>query len=631
MRFIPSRRHATTSSSRADRFYSTLVGAALAALTFVPAPLHAQAPSPTSLPPMAVTASRQTQSIADVLADITVIGADEIARAGAQSLTEFLQRQPGIEIVQNGGPGSVSGVFLRGANSSQTLVLVDGVRLASASTGATALEAIPLDQIERIEILRGPASSLYGADAIGGVIQVFTRRGTAVLSGNLSAGGGTYGTWGVNAGAAGTSGPVRYAVQIATRQSSGFNTITNPSNPLYNPDSDGYANQSMSASVGVTLATDQELTAQYLKSRLNNQFDGSPNFDDRTITVDEVWQAMSVNRLASFWVSRLSVADGTDDSQSQTGFGNFPFRTTQLQYTWQNDFTLPLGALSAGVERRDERVDTDAGFAIDSRNTNSVFGIYRWRSDAHALQVHLRFDDSDQFGGKTTGAIAYGYRVSPALRLTAGYSTGFNAPSFNDLYYPGFNNPNLVPETSRNVEAGAYWTGSMDGMSVEARAIGYYNRVSDLIVFGCDADFNCAPNNVDRATLKGVTLGADLRSEGGATLAASLDLQSPTSDVTGNLLPRRARQHGAVTLGYPAGPVRLGLEFVASSQRYDDPANLVKMGGYGIVNLTAEWAASPTVSLFARADNVFDKNYELASGFATGGATVYAGVRVAFR
>ena len=634
MAHCPSRPVATgPSSSRAPSHHPSVLFAFLAALQFA-APARAdeaRAPGATALPPVAVTASRQAQPIADVLADITVIGADEIERAGAQSLTEFLQRQPGVEIVQNGGPGSVSGVFLRGANSSQTVVLVDGVRLASASAGATSLVAIPLDQIERIEILRGPASSLYGADAIGGVIQVFTKRGTAGLTGNVSAGGGTYGTWGVNAGIAGTTGPVRYAVQAATRQSSGFNTIANPANPLYNPDADGYANQSVSASVGVTFATDQELSAQYLRSRLNNQFDGSPDFDDRTITVDEVWQVMSVNRVASFWVSRLSVADGVDDSQSQTGYGDFPFKTAQLQYTWQNDFALPVGALSAGIERREERVTTDAGFATNSRTTDSGFGIYQLRTDAHALQVHLRYDDSSQYGGKTTGAIAYGYRASPSLRLTAGYSTGFKAPSFNDLYYPGYNNPLLAPETSRNVEAGAYWTGSVSGTSFEARAIAYYNRVSNLIVFGCDANFVCVPNNVDRATLKGVTLGADLRAEGGATLAASVDLQSPTSDLTGNLLPRRARQHGAVTLAYPAGPVRLGFEFVASSLRYDDPANLVKMGGYGIVNLTAEWPASSTVTLFVRADNVFDKSYELAAGFATGGATIYAGLRVAFR
>jgi vitamin B12 transporter len=167
-----------------------------------------------------------------VLADITVIGAAEIARAGAQSLTELLQRQPGVEITQNGGPGSLSGIFLRGANRGQTLVLIDGIRIASSSAGATSLEAIPLDQIDRIEILRGPASSLYGADAIGGVVQVFTRRGTASLTGNASAGYGTYGTWDVKGGVQGTSGPFTFAVQGAAKRRTTFNAVVDPAIPV---------------------------------------------------------------------------------------------------------------------------------------------------------------------------------------------------------------------------------------------------------------------------------------------------------------------------------------------------------------------------------------------------------------
>ncbi len=155
--------------------------------------------------------------------------------------------------------------------------------------------------------------------------------------------------------------------------------------------------------------------------------------------------------------------------------------------------------------------------------------------------------------------------------------------------------------------------------------------MSQLIIFECDADFNCAPHNVNRATLEGVTLGLEARADSGATLSASLDIQSPEDDVTGKLLPRRARRHGALTAGYPLGPVRLGLELVASSLRYEDPANLVKMGGYAIVNLTAEWAVSPGITLFARGNNVFDKNYELAAGFGTGGATVFAGLRAVLR
>jgi vitamin B12 transporter len=227
--------------------------------------------------------------------------------------------------------------------------------------------------------------------------------------------------------------------------------------------------------------------------------------------------------------------------------------------------------------------------------------------------------------------LTYGYRFAPSLRVTAGYATGFKAPSFNDLYYPGFANPDLVPETSKNLEAGVYWNGDVAGASLEARAIVYRNRVSQLIVFQCDANFSCAPQNVDRATLEGVTLGLEARADSGATLAASLDLQSPENDVTGKLLPRRARQHGAVTAGYPLGPARVGVELIASSLRYDDPANLLRMGGYAIVNVTAEWAVARGVTLFARADNVFDRSYELAAGYATGGATLFAGVRAVLR
>jgi vitamin B12 transporter len=588
-------------------------------------------PVPTKLEPVAVTAARDAQPLADVLADVTVIGPEEIARAGAQSLTELLQRQPGVEIVQNGGPGSVSGVFLRGANRGQTLVLIDGVRIASASAGATSLEAIPLDQIERIEILRGPASSLYGADAIGGVVQVFTRRGRGAFAANASAGYGTYRTWDAKAGASGSAGPLSYAVQIGGKGSRGFNTIANLDNFLYNPDPDGYANQSVSGSLGYEFATDQALSAQFLRSRLNNQFDGGPDYDDRTITVAETWQVASRNRLASFWVSRLSYGAGIDDSRTQTAFGPSTFDTTARQLAWQNDVSLPVGVLTAGYERREERLATDAAFATTARDTDSLFGIYRLAVDRHALQANLRYDDSSQYGVQTTGAITYGYRFTSGWRVTAGYSTGFKPPSFNDLYYPGFSNPDLEPETSRNVEAGLYWNGELERAGIEARVIAYRNRVSQLIVFQCDAAFNCAPYNVSRATLSGVTFGIDVRGDNGVTLAASLDLGSPEDDLTGKLLPRRARQHGAVTALVPLGPMRFGVELVASSLRYDDPENLVKMGGYAIVNLTAEWTPGQGVTLFARADNVFDRGYELAAGYATGGATVFGGVRWALR
>ena len=599
------------------------------ALYAAPVLLQAQgteALNPARLDPVSVIATRGLQPAADLLADVTVVGRDEIARAGVQSLTELLQRQPGVEIVQNGGPGSVSGVLLRGANRGQTLVLIDGVRIASSSAGATSLEAIPLDAIDRIEILRGPASSLYGADAIGGVIQVFTRRGTGEFSANASVGYGTYATWNATGGVSGSAGPLRLSVHAGAKGSAGFNAIVLPSNFSFNDDRDGYANQDVSAYAGLPWADGQELTAQYFRSRLNAQFDGGPGFDDRTVTTVEAWQVASRNRLAPFWVSQLSAGDGIDDSVTQTAYGEFPFKTTQRQYVWQNELTLPFGMLTAGFERREERVATDAGFAVTARNTDAVFGIYQLRDGPHALQANLRRDDSSQYGGKTTGALAYGYRVAPWLRITAGGSTGFKAPSFNDLYYPGFSNSSLAPETSRNAEIGAYFYGSGSAGTWEARAIAYRNRVSQLIVLQCDAAFNCVPQNVARALLEGVTLGLDARF-GATTVAASLDLQRPEDELTGLLLPRRARQHGALTLGHSVGPVRLGAEVVAASYRYDTAANTRRIAGYGILNLTAEWDVAKGWTAFARADNVFDRDYQLAADFSTGGATLFAGLR----
>jgi vitamin B12 transporter len=584
------------------------------------------AATPTRFDPLSVIGTRSSQPVADPLSDVTVIGPDEIARAGVQSLTELLQRQPGVEIVQNGGPGSVSGVFLRGANSQQTLVMVDNMRLSSSTTGATTLEAIPLDQIERIEILRGPASSLYGADAIGGVIRVFTRRGGRDFAANASAGYGTYATSNVTGGVSGSAGPLALSVQLGATKSAGFNAIVNPDNFSFNDDRDGYKNSNLSAFAALPWADGQELSAQYLRSRLNAQFDGGPGSDDRTITTVETWQAMSRNRITSFWVSQLAAGEGIDDSVSQTGFGDFPFKTAQRQYLWQNEFTLPVGLLTAGWEKRNERVDNDSGFAVTARDTDSLFGIYQLREGPFALQANLRRDDSSQYGGKTTGAVALGYRVAPSFRVTVGGSTGFKPPSFNDLYFPGFSNPSLSPETSRNIEVGAYLSGPLPDGSWEARAIAYKNRVSQLIVLECDVDFNCIPHNVARALLEGVTLGFDARF-GATTVVASLDLGNPVDELTGNLLPRRAREHGALTVGHTIGPVRLGAEFVASSYRYDTVADTRLLGGYGIVNLTAEWVIAKGWTAFLRADNIFDKDYQLAADFSTGGATIFAGLR----
>jgi len=602
------------------RWSGGLLGIALAMLA---SRSHAQGqPGPSVLDPMVITASRSPQLLSDLIADVTYIGPEEIARAGAQSLAELLQRQPGVQIVVNGPPGSTSGAFLRGANTNQTLVLIDGLRVASSSSGTPPLEAIPLDLIDHIEILRGPAASLYGADAIGGVIQVFTRSAGRGLAANATAGYGTYATSLISGGASGTFEPWRFVVQAGHRQSAGFNAIWNPANFSYNPDRDGYTDDSLNASASYVFAPEQTLSAQFLKSRLNTQFDAGLEFDDRTFTTVETYAVASRNRLASFWNSTLEAGASRDDSTSQTSFGSSRFNTLQRQYQWQNDFTLPLGALSVAAIRREERLDTDAGFAVTSRDTNAVLGVYQVHEGPNALQANLRHDQSSQYGGVTSGAIAYAYTIIPGLRASASYGTGFKAPTFNDLYFPGFSNPSLQPETARNFEAAVRFV----NRDISAGVVAYHNRVRNLIVFECDAQFNCAPQNVANATLEGVTLEF-LGAFANTAVKASLDFARPFDDATGNLLPRRARRYGALEVTQALGPLQLGVQLSAASVRFDDAANTRRMGGYAIVNLTAEYALATSWTVFALVGNAFDKNYELAADYNTARGNVFGGVR----
>ena len=601
-----------------------IVGVAMASVTQAQVP---QIPKGTAvLDPIVVTAARGPQSAVDLVADVTVIGPDEIAQSGSDSLVSLLQRQPGVEIARNGGPGATSGIFLRGANATQTLVLIDGMRVSSSSSGATALEAVPLDQVDHIEILRGPASSLYGADAIGGVVQIFTRRGQRGMHANASVGYGSYATASGAAGISGGSATARGSLQLSARRSDGFNAITNPANFSYDPDRDGYRDRSVVANGDLTPLPGHTLSAQFFRSRLDNQFDARDAFNDRTITTLTSWQVASSDRVATWWGSKLSAGEGEDRSVSKTGYGDYPFRTRQRQYAWQNDLTLPAGSLSVAAERREERVDSDSGFAVDARATNSLTAIARIVAGANALQMNVRRDESSQFGGRTTGALAWGYRISPTWRMTAGAGTAFRVPTFNDLYYPGYSNPDLRPETSHNLEGGIHATGRIGEASWQAHAVGYYNRVRDLIVFQCDAAFNCRPDNVADATLEGVTFDGNWAWHD-ASVHASIDLQSPTDDVTGHLLPRRARRHATLSYSRQAGPARLTAEWVGSSARYDDAENLRRLGGYGIVNVAVEWPLEHGVTLFVRGDNLLDKNYELSADYATGGARVFAGAR----
>ena len=605
------------------------------ALAAVASSAFAQTPA---LDPVVVTATRYPARISETLADSTVITREDIARSAQTTLPELLRTVPGIQVTTAGGPGQVSGIFMRGANTGQTLLLVDGMRLASATVGTTAIEHLPLDQIERIEIVRGPASSLYGADAVGGVIQIFTRRGSGEPRVNASAGYGTYDTFIGSAGLSGQSGGTRYQLQAGYTTSNGFSAIANPTNLAYNPDDDGYSNRNITASLSHEFDERLEVGARFFRVNADTQFDGvtfdpmfNPitAFDFRNRQQLQSISAYARTKLLQGWQSTLRVGQ-SEDSLSIHGLDGFSgapatdiTTTTQNQAIWQNDIATGVGRFLAAAEYRRDGVSGTTDYAVSSRTVWSVLGGWQGGFGAASFQANARYDDNSQFGGRTTGSLAAGYELAPGWRATAAAGTAFKAPSFNDLYFPFFGNPNLKPETSRNVEAGVRY----ESGTTRASVVAYRNDVTDLITIVCDPFFIvCAPENIGEARLSGVTLAAATQLAGWS-VSGSLDVSRPENAATGNVLPLRAKEYGSARVGRAFGAARLTIEVVASGQRYADAANTIPLAGYGLVNLYGEYGFARDWTLFAKLTNVFDREYEIVNDYGTAGRGVFVGVR----
>jgi len=570
-----------------------------------------------------VTASRISQPRESVIADVTVISQDEIERAGQSTLVEVLQSQPSVEITNNGGAGKQSGVFLRGTNTGHVLVLIDGMRINSATAGTTTLENIPLAQIEKIEIVRGPASSLYGADAIGGVIQIFTKKGEGEPHFYAGIGYGTYDTKTAEAGVRGKVGGTSFALNASSYDTNGFSTLKT-NNPNLD-DNDGYRNLSFSGSLTQQILEGHDIGFQFLSSEGHTQFDNrfnigpffpafNPKFSDNADISQLSYAVTSHNQFTSNWLSTLRLGEGIDESVTFSALGPFTptsrslFRTKQRQYSWQNDVTLPLGTLTLLYDRREERVASTTDFNKDNRNNDGYLVGYLVNRGNHSLQANYRSDHNSAFGTNDTGSLGYGCSITDNWRITGSYGTAFKAPTFNDLYFPDFfglptSNPDLKPEKSRNVEASLRYEDAASTASLTA----YNNEIRDLIAL----DVNFVPFNVNEARIQGLTLAGTQRWNSWQ-LKGSIDVQSPRDKETDNLLVRRANRHASATLTREWGDWQFGAEAIASSARYNDPANDQRLDGYTIFNLTTDYKIKEDWKLQARLNNLFDKNYALA-------------------
>ncbi|WP_066332622.1 TonB-dependent receptor domain-containing protein [Azohydromonas lata] len=612
---------------------AALCGLALLALTPIARAAEAavQEPSLVALAdmpvqPVVVTATRMAQPVNETLADVRVIDARQLRQAGAMSVADVLRTYGGAEISSNGGAGQLSSVFLRGSNANHVVVLVDGIRVSSISDGSTAFEQLPLNQIERIEVLRGPASSLYGADAIGGVIQIFTKQGEHA---EASVGFGSWQTREVSAGVGRRFGDTSVSLRAGFKQTDGFSATNVESGVYYfNPDRDGYRNRNLGASASHEFAAGHTLTVRAWGSEGNVHFDSGLGNDDYSHRRLSVASAESSNQFSADWRSLVRVARSVDDYKTYGSSPSF-YRTDRNQFTWQNDLTLPMGTLAAGVEWRHEQLESSTVFTRNLRLARAAFGSYVLTQGAHRLEASARYDDDSQFGGHSTGRLGYGYFVTPVWRLSATTGTAFKAPTFNDLYWPlsfGFQgNPDLRPEHSRNVEVAARY----DDGALAAGLTVFNNRVRDLITITSDYSTMV---NLSSARIRGATLDAAYRAASWSA-RAEWTYQEPEA-ANGVQLTRRAKHHGAAIVEWTPGPWRVGAELVAQGLRYnsttfDNSANTTPMGGYALLNLRTAYALTPKWSVSARLNNVTDKGYELAHGYNTAGRNFFLALEYA--
>lgn len=601
-------------------------------------PLHAETTTlVASLDPVMVTATRQPMRTSELLSDVSVIEGEELAKAGQSTLGDLLGRQPGVEFYASGSNGATGSVLMRGSSSGHTLVLIDGIRVGSATLGQmSSWSRIPVSQIERIEILRGPASSLYGSDAIGGVIQIFTRQGNGPFTFHGEAGAGSYDTYTATGGFSGSQNGWRYALTASTYETRGFNSVKNPKNSAYNPDRDGFEDKSVSGNLAYGFAPGHEAGASVFYSDGENKYDSgfskaAAAKDYRNQVLVSSVNTYLKNTLTSNWISTIRVGQSIDDSTNRTNnVRSSLFRTEQTQYAWQNDIKTGVGAFLLGVERLDQKVSGTGNYLVSDRTIDSYLAGWSTNYQAHRLQTNLRRDQNSQFGGKTTGSIAYGYRLNTNWRTNIGYGTAFKAPSFNDLYYPltfgSYGNPNLLPESSRNREVAIHYEAGLHHVSLTW----FRNDVKNLIswVETPPGSYAYTPSNTGSARLEGTTLAYEGQF-GNFNLQANFNHLDARDTDTGLRLARRASNYGSVAVGQRIAAWEWRTELVGSGDRFDNVANTRKLSGYTVTNLYGAYHFANDWSVFARVNNLFDRDYELAADFATPGRNAFVGVRYA--
>ena len=559
-----------------------------------------------ALDPIVVTATLGPKTLGESDSSVTVIDDEDIERLQPQTFEELLVGQPGLDITSNGSFGKNISVFTRGTGSESTVFLVDGVRLRSATTGSTAWQYFPPQMVERVEIVRGSRSNLYGADAVGGVIQAFTHSAETGNEGWVQAGGGNFNTQEYVAGAAGTEGRMKYSLSASHLETDGTAVVEGGEDK-------GYRNTSALASVAHQFDSGGEAGVVLMRAQGNTEFEGG----DTDFTIQTLGFRLDTP-ISDYWRSRILLAESLDESDNRDTFGNSTFDTKTRSARWENQISIGRHEYIVGGELLVDEVDSTTEYDESSRTNAAVFGQALLNFGPTDFQLSLRADDNQAFGREETGAVAMGVDLDRNHRARVSYSTSFRAPTFNDLYFPNFGNADLQPETAGSVELGIggnytrwFWDAAI-----------YQTDADDLIVFTFK-DGRFAPFNVNEARIRGVELSAGLELEEW-TVQAAASVTDPRNRETDNRIRRRSAKQFRVDLDRDFGRVSLGTTVKGQGYRYDDAANEERIAGFVTWDLRAKWEIDSHWTTNLTVDNVLDREYSTAQRF-DGRAYIAAG------
>lgn len=577
-----------------------------------------------------VTASRVPEPAREVGSSVTVLDREDVERRKVTTVLELLRTVPGVEVSQGGGPGRVASVFLRGGTSAQTLVLLDGVRLNNPATAAFDFADLTVEGIERVEVLRGPQSVLYGSEAMGGVVAITTRRGGEGLAGSVEAEAGSLGHRAARAAVRGGDERFDWALAASSLEMDG---VSAASEARGNTEDDPWEEATVSGRAGFRLLGDgrADLTARHVEAEAGLDgftFGVGPTDDPNYLQSHSLTQvAVELSKpVTSAWRQELTVGTVEDHlvgEDPDTPFQAFDVRTRVSEVSTRSDLRLsPGNRLLAGYtyERREAE---NAGAFDESFDLSSAFANHRWAwRERLFVTAGLRHDDASGFGSKTTYRGTGAFLVpGRGTRLHASFGTGFRVPTFNELFFPGAGNTDLGPESSEGWDAGVEQTLLGGRLRFDLTAFG--NRFDDLIVFDL-ATFAFA--NVARAESRGVELTAQAAPSERWDAAASWTWNETEDLATGEPLSRRPEHRGTLAVsGRLSERLRATATVLAVADRIDSDGS--PMDDYERLDLAAEYRLGRSLRPYLRIDNLLDEDYEEVNGFTTPGRTVLVGLR----